>query len=336
MVVLPLIVLSIGCDAVEGLVSSGPGPVAVAQAALTEGRLDDARQAYTQAAQADPEDVDAATGLAYLHLLAGDYASAESTLAAVLPTSGLRAGEVELRRALVAYESGDLDGVKAHGIASGRAAGRLLAGEVDLADGERDAARASFDIAKDDPGAVGAVAARYLAILSDPDPRVVGLAETQALWALGRRQTAVRSVEDLVLAYAETHPDGPEQILLWAGRAAAIGEGDVATALLDTLTVPPPGQSWRVAATRAIVRCAEGDGPGCRAALASVKPVAPEEGYEDAVVTAATALAARDVGAARTLVQGVGGDASARLLAALGDRTAALRVAEDPFLRGAL
>lgn len=336
MVVLPLLSLLIGCDAVEGLLSSGPGPVAEAQAALSEGRLADARQGYTLALQSDPGDVDAAVGLAYLQLLAGENGAADATLAAVLPAASARAGEVELRRALVALETGDLDGVKAHGLASGRAAGRLLAGEVELADGDRDAARADFDVAKDDPGGVGALAARYLEVLSDPNPRVVGLAETQALWALGRRQTAVRSVEDLVLAYAETHDDGAEQILLWAGRAAAIGEAEVATSLLDALTVPPPGQSWRVAATRAIVRCAEGDGPGCRAALLAVQPLAPEEGYEDAVVTAATALSASDVGAARTLVQAVGGDASARLLASLGDRAAALRMVEDPVLRGAL
>jgi hypothetical protein len=330
----PLLLLLVGCDAVQGLLGGPGADLAAAERALDAGDFAGAGAAYGRALAARPGDVDAASGVAYVKLLGGDPAGADAVLAAVPP--GERAGEIELRRALVALQSGDLDGVKAHGVASARPAGRLLAGEVELADGDRQAARAQFEAVRDAPGEVGALAARYLALLGDANPAVAGLAETQALWALGRRETAVRSVEELVKAYAESHDDGPEQILMWAGRAAAVGEDVVAERLLDAVTVPPPGQGWRMNATRAIARCAAGDVPGCQAGLATVQTLAPPDAYADTAVTAATALAGTDAGAARAIVAGVQGDAAARLLGALGDRTGARAVAMDPVLQGTL
>lgn len=328
------VLVLVGCDAVSGLFGGPEASIAEAERALAAGDLSAAAAAYQAALDVAPGNVDATSGLAYLALLEGDAAGADALLAA-LP-AGERSAEVELRRALVALQAGDLDRVKAHGLASGRAAGRLLAGEVELADGNREAARGHLEVARDAPGAVGELAARYLVVLSDPDPKVVGLAETQALWALGRRPTAVRSVEELVKAYAETHEDGAEQILLWAGRAAAVGEVAVSERLLDAITVPPPGQNWRVGATRAIARCADGDVPACQAGLRAVQALAPPDGYADATVTAAVALSATDAGAARALVAGVRTDAAARLLAQLGDCTSALGFAVDPVLKGNL
>ncbi len=329
-----LLLLLIGCDAVKGLLGDPGSQIQEAEAALAAGDLSAASAGYQEALRVSPGDVDATSGLAWLELMRGNAAAADAMLAALPP--GPRTGEVEVRRALVALQVGDLDGVKAHGLASGLPAGRLFAAEVELADGNRDAARASFEIARDAPGSVGELAALYLRVLADPDPKVVGLAETQALWALGRRQTAVRSVEELVKAYADTHEDGAEQVLIWAGRAAAMGEVATAERLLDVIVVPPPGQAWRVGATRAIARCAAGDVSGCQAGLQAVQTTAPPDGYADAAVTAAVALSGTDAGAARALVAGIRTDAAARLLAQLGDRSTALGFATDPVLKGNL
>ena len=328
------VLLLTGCDAVEGFLGNPQSRIVDAERALAGGDLTAAVAGYRAALAIAPNDVQATSGLAWLELMRGNATAADAMLAALPP--GEHSGDVELRRALVALQAGDLDGVKAHGLASGKAAGRLFAGEVELADGNRDAARANFEVARDAPGAVGELAGQYLAVLADPDPKVVGLAETQALWALGRRATAVRSVEELVKAYADAHEDGAEQILIWAGRAAAMGEVGVADRLLDGITVPPAGQSWRVGATRAIARCAAGDVAGCQAGLQSVRTTAPPDGYADATVTAAVALSGTDAGAARALVAGIRTDAAARLLAELGDRTAALGFAVDPVLKGNL
>jgi hypothetical protein len=223
--------------------------------------------------------------------------------------------------------------VKTHGIASGKAAGQLLAAEVELADGNRDAARAHLEVAKGAPGAVGETARAYLGLLQDPDPRIVGYAETQALWALGSRPVAVRSVEDLVRGYAESRDDGVEHLLIWASRAASAGEGEVAERLLDSVTVPPPGQGWRILATRAILLCGEGDAAGCGTRFAQIQPIAPADGYADAVVTGATALAVHDPAGARALVDSIRGDAAARLVAELGDPATAMIRATDPVLK---
>jgi hypothetical protein len=183
---------------------------------------------------------------------------------------------------------------------------------------------------------VGDTASRYLALIADPNVFVAGLSETQALWALGDRKIAVRSVGDLVKAYAETHDDGADQLLLWAGRAASVGEAGVANELLDAITVPPAGQSWRVAATRAIVLCADGQGAPCRSGLEALSQTAPADGLSDARATAALAICKSDPETAKALLEGLTGDAPARVWAELGDPAAAARVAKDPFFKTTL
>lgn len=332
-----LLVLA-GCAQVQGLIAGlGKGGAADAEAKLKNGDLAAAATAYDAALKTSPTDVDIATGAAYAHLLQGDAATAEAILAAAAPTAGEKASDVAMRRALVAIQAGDLDKVREQATAAGTPAGKLLAGEVALAnDGDRAAAKALFDQVKAEPGAIGTTAGAYLALLADQDQMVTGLAEVQALWALGQRPIAVRSVEDPLKAYAESHEDGAEQLLMWAGRAAVVGETGVATDLLDAITVPPAGQAWRVQATRAILAAASGDGAACVSGLDAIKATAPADGYVDARATAALVLAAKDPGTAKTLVDGLSGDAAARALAALGDKAAAAKAAKDPILKAQL
>lgn len=329
-----LLLLSLGgCQIVQQVLNNPAKAVEEADAMLKAGDLAGAAAAYEGAAQKAPTHVDAASGAAYMKVLAGDFAGADALLAAAEPAAAERAGELKLRRAFVAIETGDLDKVKEFAAASGLPAGQLLAAEVELADGNRDAAKALLESAKADAGPVGTTAGTYLELMADANPLVAGLAEAQALWALGKRRIAVRSVEDLVKAYAETREDGADQLLLWAGRAAAVGETAIATSLLDAITVPPPGQGWRVQATRAIATCVDGNGPECVTQFQAVRLGAPSDGYTDAAATAALGIAEKDPETARTLLDGLSGDAVARAYVSMGDKAAAAAAVSDPVLK---
>lgn len=329
-----LLLLLGGCQIITSLLNDPAKTVAEAETALKAGDLAVASARYAEAAQKAPTNVDAATGAAYIKVLEGDFKAADALLAAAEATDPARSGEVKLRRALVSLEAEDLDKVKALGIASGTPTGKLLAAEVELADGNRDPAKALLEEAKAGGGPVGDTATQYLDLMGNANPLVAGLAEAQALWALGKRRIAVRSVEDLVKAYAEEdEAAGTEQLLLWAGRAAATGETTTARNLLDAITVPPAGQNWRVLATRAISSCADGEGASCLEQFGALQAVAPADGYADARVTAALVITEKDPESARMLLQGMSGDAAARALAGIGDKAAAAAAATDPVLK---
>lgn len=324
-----LILMLGGCQILSGLLNDPSKAVGEAEALLVSGDLAAASAKYEEAAKKAPTNVDAASGAAYAKVLAGDYAAADALLAAAEAGAADKVGDVKLRRALVAMEAGDLDKVKELGAASGTPVGKLLAAEAELADGNRDAAKALLEEAKGAGGPVGDTAQKYIDLMADGNPLVAGLSEAQALWALGQRRIAVRSVEELVKAYAEGHDDGSDQLLLWAGRAASVGEADIANSLLDSLTVPPAGQFWRVQATRAMAVCAQGNGAECTAAFEAIRSAAPSDGYADARATAAILLAEKDPDGARTLLEGLSGDAAARGWAAVGDKSAGASAAAE-------
>jgi tetratricopeptide (TPR) repeat protein len=322
-----------GCDVVEGLLGDPSAAVAEAEALLSSGDYGGAAARYEEAVKRAPTHPDAASGAAYMKLLSGDTTSADRVLAAAEADAGPRLGEIKLRRALVAMRAGDLDKVKEHAGAANLPAGKLLVAEVHLADGDRDAAKSMLEQMQNDQDAVGEAARAYLDLMADKNPLVAGLSEAQALWALNQRAIAVRSVEELAKAYADAREDGADQLLLWAGRAASVGETQIAGNLLEAITVPPPGMGWRVMATRALVLCADGKGAACADALDAIAAGAPADGYADARATAAMIVAEKDPEAARRLVDGLPGDAAARVLAALGDPGAAAAAAADPILK---
>ena len=68
---------------------------------------------------------------------------------------------------------------------------------------------------------------------------IINLSEAQALWALGEQKVAVRSVEALVKALPDSRDDRDEMLLIWASRAAALGETDIARSLLTNYTYHP-------------------------------------------------------------------------------------------------
>lgn len=296
-----------------------------ADALLVAGDIPGGIAAYQAAAKDFPDSVDAAVGAAYGAYLVGDFAGADKLLAGVEGKVPERKGEVVLRRALVALAMGELDSVRSLGEASGLPAGKMLAAEVALADGERDKATELLNAARTDPGEVGVTAGQYLALLQDPDPRVQGLSEAQALWALGQRKVAVRSVEEIVKSIPEEREDKADILLLWAGRAASAGEPQIASNLVESIGLAPAGQQWRVIATRGIIACAEGDGPRCRSVMDGLEAAAPPEGLRDARATAAILLAEKDPGAAVEVLGSSQSAAAARAFLAAGDTASARR-----------
>jgi tetratricopeptide (TPR) repeat protein len=323
----------LACTALQGLSFDPAKQAAAAEALLSSGDLAGAAGVYDAAMAKAPTDVDVVSGAAYVKLLQGNPAAADSLLSSLEATAGARLPEVKMRRALVAMKNGDLDAVKTLATAAGTPAARLLVAEVGLADGDRAGAKTALEGLAGEAGVVGETAAAYLDLINDPNALVSGLSEAQALWALGQRPIAVRSVEDLVRAYAEDRDDGGAQLLLWAGRAATVGEPAIATNLLDSIPVAPPGQLWRVKATRALVACAEGNGKVCLAGFDAIASIAPADGLADARATAALLIAERDGEIARRLLEGQSGDGAARAWALLGDVQTAGTVAMDPVFK---
>lgn len=312
---------------------SGEVKTDAAEAQLKSGDLAGAQTAYAGLAKDHPDAVNVAVGQAYMQMLAGDYEGADKTLQAVEDKAGDAAGEIKLRRALVALRSGNLDDVKKYGKESGLPAGQVLAAEVHLVDAEADDAITLLKLAKTDQGEVGATAQQYLDLLQSGGAVQTGLAEATAIWAVGQRGTACDVAEEIVKAL----PDGPDKadaLLLWAGRAVTSGRSGIATSLLDELDLvgAPKGQEWRVQATRAMVFIAEGqDDEGLARFKALDQAItagfAPWQGVADAKATAAAL--AKDKATARALLKGAEGVPAARGLYAAGAGKLARNAAPD-------
>lgn len=301
-----LLLTLLGCQVIdmvkEQLGGAVSDPAAEADALLATGDVAGAVDAYEAALLADPTNVDAAVGVAYGAFLSDDLERADEVLAGAEAHAGERLGEIKLRRALVALATGD-DSLREHAEASGTPAGKVLVAELLLADGEQDEAAEVLGTLRDSPGVLGDTARGYLALLEDPDPSVAGLAENYALWALGERSVAVRSVEEVVQAMPEDSERKSAELLLWAGRAVGEGETQVASNLLEAITFPPPGQAWRVMATRAIITCADVkndetvSSEDCLAGFTELEGKAPADGLLHARATAAMLAGDADLAA---------------------------------------
>ncbi len=300
--------------------------LAAATAALIDLDLDAAAASYEAALAVDASNLDAVIGRAYVAALAGDVAGADKLLQAVQGSAGPRVGEIRLRRAMLAAREGDLERVAKEGAGSKLPAGKLLAAEAMLADAEQDQALKLLREVVADDSAVGEVASRYLELLEDEDPSVAALAENYALWSLGEREVAVTSVGPLIRAISEGAWKNQE-LLIWAGRAAAVGEPQAASDLLESIAFAPKGQSWRVRATRAMIRCAEQDVQGCLDGFAQLEGKAPPLGLLHAEATAAMTLAPEHREQALALLDERVSEATARAALAIGDPDLARRLA---------
>ena len=286
-----------GCDMFGG--DGAAEAVKAAKAQMASGDVPGAASAFEAAATENPESVDAAAGAALAALLRGDTAAADAHLARVQLTAGDRLNEVLMRRAMVAQQAKDWDAMRQYGEASGLAPGLLLAGEAALADGDREDAVSFFEQVSG--GGAQDTARGYLRLLSSDDPVVAGLSEAAALWALGLRKVAVRSVADLLVRYPDAEGDRDEQLLVWSGRAASVRETKTARRLLKA-TEAPGDLAWRKQATMGIVWCAEGNARKCIRELEALEGEAPADGLADAKITAAMLIGPSDAQAAKDLV----------------------------------
>jgi tetratricopeptide (TPR) repeat protein len=307
--------------------------VAAADAQLKSGDIARAADAYVAAFAAHPASLDAAIGASFGAYSRGDLAEADRILEQAEAIAGERVGEVKLRRAMVAMRDGDTDLMREHAEDSNTAAGLVLAAEVALADGEREEATALLDRAAQVSGKIGAVAKGYVDLLKHPDPAVGGLAENYALWALGQREVAVASVEEVVKNLPEDFEGKAVELLVWAGRSASFGETQVASNLLEAIDFPPPGQAWRVLATRAIILCAEGQADACQTLFDSLEGKAPADGLQHARATAVIALGGEDRDAAVAVLGSGASDAAARAALFLGDPGLAGSLATDSVMK---
>jgi tetratricopeptide (TPR) repeat protein len=320
---LVLLITLQGCGLFGG--DGGSEASLAAQNQMQQGDIPGAAAAFEAAAAEHPESVDAATGAALAALMRGDTVAADAHLARVEQTAGERVPEVRMRRALVAQQAQDWDTMRQHGEASGIAAGLLLAGEAALADGDRDDAIALFEQVSG--GGAEDVAKGYVAQLRNDDPIVAGLSEAQALWALGLRKVAVRSVDDLLGRYPAEQGDKDAQLLVWSGRAASVRETKTAKKLLASVSREAAGQPWRKRATQAIIHCAENKAKACVAGFEALDGDAPVDGLHDARVTAAALIAGSNAATAKELAGDYVSDGAARALQEAGalrlSRTAA-------------
>lgn len=323
----------LACSGGGGLLG-GEDPVQHAQSALRTGDLPGASAEFSKLVAENPDNVDAAVGMAYTQLLQGDLAGADSTLAGIEAKAGDKAGEIRLRRALVALQSKDFDKVKEHGEASGLPEGELMAAEVHLIELDADQALAVFNRLKDRGDAVGDTARTYAELVQSGDQHKATLAEANALWALGDRANAVTSVEESLKGLAEDDPRKATQILLWAGRAATSGHPEVTRRLLED-TFPPEGQQWRYQATRAIGLVAEGNVDDAKVIFTGLKAATdtPQDGLADAL---ATACALANPAVAKDLVEGMESAAAARCLIQAGAADAAKNHVSDGPLKSFL
>jgi hypothetical protein len=261
-------------------------------------------------------------------MLSGDLAGADATLAAAEANAGESVGEIKLRRAIVALRDENVDQVKVHGLASDLPMGKLLAAEVHLIDLESDEAERLLKELSGAGGEVGRTAEQYLALI-EGDGVQNALAEASALWSLGSRADACNAASEL-LGSLETD-DRDELLLMWAGRAVTSGKAGEASAMLDAMEAPPPGQAWRVQAVRAMIAIADGDpatGVKLFTMLASAGP--PADGLSDALATAAALTDDREV--AKQLAGSVESAAGARGLLEAGAVRAAMNQAPGgPF-----
>ena len=329
----PILVVLLACSCkkeVEEEVTLDLGP---AVSALRAGDLDVAVQAFQIANTQNPSHVDAAIGASYGYLVAGDYAQADRVLEIAEETARERRGEIQLRRGLLALESGDLEAMVQHIQELRHPAAVLLLAEYRLTDGDQAGAVDLLNQLRSQEGPYGDLAKNYLDLITDNNPIVAGLAENYALWALGKKGPAVRSVSALLLSVPADQEGRSEDLLLWAGRAATSGEAEVARNLLDGVTEVSEEHLWRVEATRAIALCAEGQATECREMLEALEETAPADGLAHAKATAAGLLGNEsDRAVAEALLGEDVSSAAARVALQVGNSELARKLAPSGLL----
>ena len=261
--------------------------IMAAQKALAAGQLSSAQTQLAPVLAEVPQNADAATAMAHIHVLKGEYSQAEAVLNAVQSEDPAVLSQVALRKALVALEARDFSKAKEMAITSQEDFAMVLAAEISLMDGEYDEA---IEYLEKVGGEHRTLAKSYLKLL-DGDEWSQAYAEAQALWALRDFDLAIQSVAGTMEFVSKSALDNQpkEHILLWASRAVAVAQPEVASQLLS-LKGAPPADDWRVGVLNAMITTVGGDVSGGKAQFEALAGVAPEQAVHDAKATAVVVL----------------------------------------------
>ena len=112
--------------------------IMAAQKLLASGELSSAQTKLASILAEVPENADAATAMAHIHVLRGEFSQAESVLSTVQSEDPNVLSQIALRKALVALEAKDFSKVKETAITSQEDFAMILAAEISLMDGEYD------------------------------------------------------------------------------------------------------------------------------------------------------------------------------------------------------
>ena len=261
--------------------------IMAAQKSLASGELSSAQTQLTAVLAEVPENADAATAMAHIHVLKGEFSQAESVLNAVQSDDPNVLSQIALRKALVALEAKDFSKAKEMAINSQEDFAMVLAAEISLMDGEYDEA---IEYLEKVGGEHRNLAKSYLKLL-DGDEWSQAYAEAQALWALRDFDLAIQSVAGTMEFVSKSALDDQpkEHMLLWASRAVAVAQPDVARQLL-ALKGAPNAEDWRVAVLNAMITTVDGDVSSGKAQFEALDGVAPEQALHDAKATAVVVL----------------------------------------------
>ena len=261
--------------------------IMAAQKLLAAGELSNAQTQLTAILSEVPENADAATAMAHIHILKGEFSQADAVLSAVQSEDPVVQSQIGLRKALVALEAKDFSKAKEMAISSQEDFAMVLAAEISLMDGEYDEA---IEYLEKVGGEHRSIAKSYLKLL-DGDEWSQAYAEAQALWALRDFDLAIQSVAGTMEFVSKSALDDKpkEHILLWASRAVAVAQPDVARQLLSVKGAPTESD-WRVAVLNAMITTVDGDVSGGKTQFEALVGIAPEQALHDAKATSVVVL----------------------------------------------
>lgn len=298
-----------------------------AQTMLENGQINSANSAYLTILKEDPKQVDAATGAAYVSLLKGDYVKAEELLAGAMENAGEKSGDVSLRRAFVAVEQKEYSTAQQHALTSKLDLGKILAAEIYLIDGETEEAVKLLEEVSTQPSKK--LAKKYLNLLESDNSWLPSYAEAQASWALKDYELAVRSVGSMLGKLEGVIPNFEEEVLIWASRAAVVGQPEISLSLLElNLDGLSEEQKWRITATKAMASFVEGDIVKGNELLSSLTD-APAMGIRHMKITTAAVIAEKDEQTAKELLKGLEGTAAAQVYHHIGSNKKATNLVES-------
>ena len=305
---------------------------------LATGEFSKANTVYAAIIQEDPQNVDAVIGASYVHLLAGEYDQAEKLLAAVTSSDASVANNILLRRAIIAVRKQDFETAQALAKQSNTDFGKILAAEIYLLDTETDEALELLDSVS--ASEHKKLVSNYIQLLRHESPWMQSLAESQAAWALRDYKLAVKSASGLLKKVQDDLPNYSEESLIWASRAIALGEAELAQDILNTPGLDIPSNLvWKKTAIEGMVLCLSGDISGGLSMIASLESVVSTAGMQNIYATTAVVMARKNLSSS-ALQEKLAGTAGAVALQQLGKMGDAKDVVDSgifqKFLQGSL